>query len=251
MEILNALQETDLEGAESLGADEGPAQAREIDVDQIEQRATDRVLQRLAQMAETAGTPAKDTHLAKTLKNLQERGVSAEAIGNWLELQEAAERDKAEGSRRENIKQAAVNYEQHCWSSVFEALETVGEGVPLIKNAKQGLKQDLAGELKELVWNDKRFLDVQKAYQSGQPLPKARLKEAAAIVADSFCKEHGIEKPTGQIDLRSSKPAKGGEPAANFDPNGLPKELRAIYDINMNYFKDPKKAMQRVREASR
>lgn len=259
MEILNALQDNDLDISNALGDEptgeevaQVPAQEPTVDVEDIERRATERVLERLQRMAGTVGAPvAQESEVAKTAKDLMAQGVSAVAIENILKLAGATQLDKENALRNESVKQAAIAYEQQCWSAVGDALESVCEGIPQLKNAKIGLKKDLAEEVKDLVWKDKRFADVQKAYQSGAPLPKARLKEAAAAVADNFCKELGVTKPTGQVDLRSSKPSKGAEPSQNFDPDRLPKELRAIYDMNMNHFKDPKKAAQRVREAMR
>lgn len=247
-EDLNDLPSTDEQA-------EAPAQAEQVDLEALEAKATERVLQRLAQMAEVAGganaTAKDESNLAREIKKLQADGVPALAIERIIALTEARLADEQAKTRLEAEKKAAIGYEQQCWDAVFNALEEVTEAIPQIKDAKRGLKNDLADEVKDLVWNDKRFLDIQKAYQNGQPLPKARIKEAAAMVADGFCKKLGIQKPSGSVDLKSSKPGKDDTASGSFDPERLPRELRILYDINMKHFKDPKKAAQRVREAMR
>lgn len=258
MEVLNAVNEQDLDMALPLDDEEGGQEAvagadkgvPAVDLDELEARATERVLNRLAKMSEVA-TPKQTSHLAQTVKELQEEGVPAVAIERLLKLREAERKDEEIRLREQAQMQAAQTYEEKCWDTVFSALEEVSEAIPQIKNGRPALRQSLAEDVKNLVWGDKRFADVQKAYQSGQPLPKARLKEAAAAVADGFLKELGVTKPSGGIDIRSSKPSKSDSASANFDPDTLPRNLRFIYDINMTHFNDPKKAAQRVREAMR
>lgn len=217
-----------------------------IDIEEIEERATQKALARLQAQMRPVQPGLPPSRFEQVKQELKAAGIDDAALDNWRRLDEARRQDEAAMYNQHMQKNMREQFIAECMNRTLEALEEVSAPIPAIKNAKMGLKQDLGNDIADMVMNDKRFADVRRSVESGKPPAQSRLKEAAAIVADRYCKEIGITKPSGGIDLASSKGEAKGD---DLDLDSLPKAARQFYNISLNLGLGKEKALERARQA--
>jgi hypothetical protein len=206
MAIENALEE-------KTEAKFGPEEVAAL-VDKGVQEALAKLPRQAPQVQYVQAPTPQVSRYNQTLAQLEKDGVPREAIENSARIAAAIIADRESQGHTQTVEQVQRAFVKACNDKTEEALDELGVVISAYKAGGDGLRIDLRNRVANLFIHSPKYSDVLSRLQAGEYPSTRRLKEASAEVLDAYCKEAGLTRPTGPVNVESSKPKKADAESA-------------------------------------